>query len=157
MLQQVDGGMSVTSQLNGFLAKYSPEVAALGRAVLRKIRRRVPGAIEMVYDNYNGLVVGFSPTERPSDAIFSIILFPRWVTLCFLSGALLDDPNRLLKGGGKRVRTLRLGAAADLDLPAVEALVAQAIRSAEGPMNRKSCRQLVIRAIQEKQRPRRPR
>jgi len=40
----------------------------------------------MVYDNYNALVIGFGPNDRPSLAIFSIVLFPRWVTLCFLQG-----------------------------------------------------------------------
>jgi hypothetical protein len=149
--------MTPTQQLNGFIAKYSPEVAAIGRAVLKKMRTRIPGAIEMVYDNYNGLVVGFSPTERPSDAIFSIILFPRWVTLCFLFGAFLDDPHHLLKGSGVRVRTLRLASAADLDRPAVRALVDRAVAEAEGPMRRTSQHQLVIRAVQKKQRPRRPR
>jgi hypothetical protein len=149
--------MTPSQQLNGFIKKYSPEVAATGRAVLKKIRQRIPGAIEMVYDNYNGLVVGFSPTERPSDAIFSIILFPRWVTLCFLFGAFLDDPEGLLKGSGVRVRTLRLASAADLDRPAVRALVDQAVAEAEGPMHRKITHQLVIRAVQKKQRPRRPR
>jgi len=32
--------------------------------------RKLRGATEMVYDNYNGLVIGFSPTEKPSLAIF---------------------------------------------------------------------------------------
>jgi hypothetical protein len=149
--------MTPTQQLNRFIAKYTPEVAATGRAILKKMRQRTPGAVEMVYDNYNGLVVGYSPTDRPSDAIFSIILFPRWVTLCFLFGAFLDDPQHLLKGRGLRVRTLRLASAADLDQPAVRALVDQAIADAEGAMSRKSTHQLVIRAVQKKQRPRRPR
>jgi hypothetical protein len=149
--------MTATQQLNGFIAKYSPDVAATGRAVLRKIRKRVPGAVEMVYDNYNGLVVGFSPTERPSDAIFSFILFPRWVTMCFLFGAFLDDPQKILKGSGSRVRHVRLASAGDLDQPALRALIDQAVADAEGPMNRKSRRRLVIRAVQRKQRPRRPR
>jgi hypothetical protein len=149
--------MTPAQQLNQFIAKYTPEVAATGRAVLRKIRKRIPGAVEMIYDNYNGLVVGFSPTERPSDAIFSVILFPRWVTLCFLFGAFLDDPQRLLKGSGVRVRTLRLASADDLDQPAVRALVDQAVADAEGPMHLKSRHRLVTRAVQKKQRPRRPR
>jgi len=110
----------------------------------------------MVYDNYNGLVIGFSPTERPSDAVFSVILFPRWVTLCFLYGAFLDDPQKILKGSGSRVRNVRLASPDDLDQPAVRALVEQAIADAEGPMDRKSTHRLVIRSVQKKQRPRRP-
>jgi hypothetical protein len=44
------------------------------------LRKRIPGAaVEMVYDNYNGLVIGFGPNDKPSLAIFSIVVFPRWV------------------------------------------------------------------------------
>ena len=149
---------SPRARLNGFLAKYSPEVAALGRAVHKKIRQLLPNWFEMVYDNYNALVIGFSPTERPSDAIFSIALYPRWVTLFFLdSGASLPDPHGLLKGSGKIVRGLRLESASDLDEPAVRALIAEALARAERPMNRARRSQLVIRAVSAKQRPRRPR
>ena len=43
----------------------------------------------MVYDNYNGLVIGFGPSHKPSLAIFSIALFPRRVILFFLR----EDPR----------------------------------------------------------------
>jgi hypothetical protein len=51
-------------QLDSFLAKYDPAIRALARRVLVKLRRRLPGAVEMVYDNYNGLVIGFGPNDR---------------------------------------------------------------------------------------------
>jgi len=50
------------------------------------MRARLPGAVELVYDNHNALAIGFGPTERASDAVFSIALFPRWVSLFFLRG-----------------------------------------------------------------------
>src|ERR1039458_9537409 len=70
----------------------------------RKGGARLPGAVQLVYDNYNALVIGFGPSERASEASFSIVLYPRWVTLFFLQGAGLPDPRRLLKGSGKVVR-----------------------------------------------------
>ena len=94
--------MSPQAQLAEFIAKFTPEVAALAEAVLAKMRKHYPTAIQMVYDNYNFLVIGFSPTERPSQAIFSIALFARGVSLCFLqAGPTLPDPEKLLKGSGK--------------------------------------------------------
>ena len=95
-------------QLESFLEKYDPEVAAFARCALAKMRKLVPGAVEMVYDNYNWLVIGFSPSERPSEAIFSIVLPPRRVTLCFLQGAGLPDPAKRLEGKGNVVRNVRL-------------------------------------------------
>jgi hypothetical protein len=149
--------MTPSQQLNRFIAKFTPDVAKTGRAVLLKMRHRMPGAYEMVYDNYNALVVGFSPTVRPSDAIFSVIFFPRWISVCFIFGAYLDDPGKILQGAGKQVRTLRLAAASDLDVPAVRALIDQALEDAGPSILTKGRRRLEVRAVLKKQRPRRPR
>jgi hypothetical protein len=115
----------------------------------------------MVYDNYNWLVIGFSPTERPSEAIFSLVLPPGGVTLCFLQGAGLPDPARLLQGSGNVVRNIRLytSGVADakvLDDPEVLSLINMALNRAKVPMPAKARRKLVIRAVSAKQRPRRP-
>ncbi|MGH7469475.1 MAG: hypothetical protein ACRENP_16105 [Longimicrobiales bacterium] len=99
---------SPAQQLDAFIDRYSPEISAQARAALDRMRACLPGAIELVYDNYNGLVIGFGPNERASEAILSIVLYPRWVSLCFLQGAKLADPHKLLKGSGKVVRTITL-------------------------------------------------
>src|ERR1700675_5002328 len=91
-------------QLCSFLAKFEPRVAASARAALSRLRKRLPGAIEIVYDNYNALAIGFGPSDRASEAIFSIAVFPRWVSLFFLQGAKLPDPDGLLQGTGTKVR-----------------------------------------------------
>ena len=148
---------SPSAQLNDFMAKYSPEVAAAAKAALVRMRRLVPGAVELVYDNYNGLVVGFCPSERASEAVLSIVLYPRWITLCFLqNGPTLPDPAGLLKGSGSRVRNVRLASAKDLDLPPVRALIDSALSVAAEPIDRSGRRRLVIKSISAKQRPRRP-
>jgi hypothetical protein len=143
-------------QIDSFLAKYTPAMQRLGRASLAKMRKRLPNAIEMVYDNYNALVFGFSPTERPSDAIFSIALFPDHAALCFLQGAKLPDPHKLLRGSGSTVRNVRVDDASVLDDPQVVALMDQALERAKVRMDPGRKRQLVIRSVSAKQRPRRP-
>ncbi|MGA7411558.1 MAG: DUF1801 domain-containing protein [Bryobacteraceae bacterium] len=95
------------------------------------MRKRLPGAVELVYDNYNALAIGFGPSEKASEAIFSIAVFPRWVSLFFLQGATLEDPENLLKGSGRRARHIVLKDAGTLDEPAIEALMAQALKTAE--------------------------
>jgi hypothetical protein len=147
---------SAEAQLEEFLAKFTPEIAGLAKAVLVKMRKRLPGAVEMVYDNYNALVIGFCPGERPSEAIFSIALYPRWVNLFFAHGKGLRDPEKFLKGSGTRVRNIVLENAGTLDDPAVEALIAQAVERAVVPIDSTKKRKLMIRAVAEKQRPRRP-
>jgi hypothetical protein len=147
---------SAEAHLASFLAKYTPEIVALAGAVLDKMRERLPGAIELVYDNYNALVIGFGPTERASDAIFSIALYPRWVNLFFLHGADLPDPQKLLKGNGKVVRSITLKDAAVLDRPAVQALMTTALARATLPFDDTQPGRMVIKSISPKQRPRRP-
>jgi hypothetical protein len=143
-------------QLDSFLAKYDPDIAAFARKVLLKMRKRLPGAIEMVYDNYIGLVIGFGPNDRASLAIFSIVLLPRWVTLCFLQGAGLPDPQRRLQGEGRVVRHIRLEDFSVLDDPYVQNLMNLALHRAKVPLDPKNRRQLIIKSISAKQRPRKP-
>jgi hypothetical protein len=147
---------SAEGDLQGFIDRYTPEIATLARACLKKMRAKLPGAVQLVYDNYNALAIGFSPSERASDAIFSIVLYPRWVTLFFLQGAGLPDPNKLLKGSGKVVRHIVLAAAEDLDKPAIQALMTIALNRARAPIDSAAPGNLEIRAISAKQRPRRP-
>jgi len=142
------------SQLRSFLDRFSPEIAALARVARAKLRKRLPGAIEMVYDNYNALVIGFSPTERPSDAILSVVIFPKRVSICFIQGKHLPDPDGVLIGGGNQVRFVRLDEDAKiLDTPPLRALITEAIDFGETPFRGRG--QLVVRAISRKQRPRR--
>jgi hypothetical protein len=149
--------MTPQAQLETFIRKFTPAVAADARAALRRTRKLVPGAVELVYDNYNGLVIGFSPSERASQAVLSIVVFPRWVTLCFLqAGPALRDPNRLLKGSGTRVRNIPLTSAADLDTAPIRALIAEALERARVPIDASARRRLVIKSISPKQRARRP-
>jgi len=110
----------------------------------------------MVYDNWNGLVVGYGPNEHPSDAIVSIFATPDHMTLCFINdGPGLPDPDGLLKGSGNVVRHVRLASARDLDTPAVKALVKAAIARSDVRFPRGGPSKLLIRSISPKQRPRR--
>jgi hypothetical protein len=149
--------LSPEDQLAGFLAKYTPEIAARTRAILEKMRARLPGTFELVYDNYNALAIGFGPTERTSDVVFSIAVFPRWVSLFFLQGAVLPDPHGLLQGSGKAARRIVLHEAAALDTPAVQALIMHALKRAPKPFDPLLPPRIVIKSISAKQRPRRPR
>jgi hypothetical protein len=146
---------SAEVQLRRFMAKYDPAVARDARWVRSWMRRRLPGAVEFIYDTYNWLVIGFGPSERPSEAVFSIVLAPRWVSLCFLEGAFVRDPRRLLRGGGKRVRNIRLEDPRTLDRPEVGVLIDQAIAQSSVPFNRAARRRVIVRAVLERQRPRR--
>src|SRR5215469_740248 len=115
------------AQLDAFLDRFTPGMAAEARAALKKLRARLPGAVEMVYDNYYALVIGFCPVEKASEAILSIAVYPRWMNLNFFPGDRLSDPQKLLRGSGKLNRYLRLDGAETLDRPEVKALIKAAV------------------------------
>lgn len=143
-------------QLDGFINKFTPEVAALARALMAKAVAQLPGATIPVYDNYNALAIGFGPTDRVKDVVFSLAVMPRWVTLCFTWGVRLDDPKGLLGGGGSQIRHIRLLTPDAWDRPEVQDFVAQALAIAERPIDPGTAGGLVIKSISAKQRPRRP-
>lgn len=143
-------------QLAGFIAKFTPEMASRIRAARKKMRERLPSAHELVYDNYNFFVIGYGPTERPSDCIVSMAAAANGVGLCFLRGASLPDPKKVLLGSGKQTRFIRLETAAVLRRPEVRALLATAVSRSRTPLPASGRGKLVIRSVSAKQRPRRP-
>lgn len=143
-------------QLAAFLAKFTPEVAAQAEAIRNVMRRRYPTALELVYDNYNALAIGYCPTERTSEVIFSVAVYPRWVTLFFFQGKGLPDPERRLQGSGNQVRHIRVDSLDLFDDPAVRALMDEAVARAAVPFDARSQHRLIIKSVSAKQRPRRP-
>ena len=137
--------MDVSKQLDAFIDRFSPDTARLARAVIQKMRARLPGAVELVYDKRNSLVVGFCPNERASDAINSMAVYTNWVNMYFFEGDTLPDPEGVLQGAGTMVRFIRLTAASDLDRPAVKALMAEALKRADPPLDPKAKRRILIK------------
>ena len=143
-------------QLDGFIAKFTPQVAGVARKALVKMRARLPGAVELVYDNYNALAIAFSPTDRLGDVVCSIALYPRWVSLFLMNGPSLPDPRKLLQGSGSRVRHIVLEDATTLDDPAVVAILEHAVGRAKKPFGPRTAARLIVKSVSAKQRPRRP-
>ena len=143
------------TQLKGFIGKFEPRLQTLIRAVRKALRKRFPTANELAYDNYNFFVIGYGPTERPSDCIVSMAAGASGVGLCFLHGAKLRDPHKILLGSGNQTRFIRLESADVLARPEVEALLAAAIAQSKTPLPANGRGTLIIRSVSTKQRPRR--
>ena len=152
--------MTARQQLDSFIAKFSPEVASVARGAFVWMRKKFPHATVLVYDNYNALAIGFGPTERASEAIFSIAIFPKWINLFLLqaqkASTPLPDPEKRLQGSGSVVKHIRLASAKTLDEPAIRNLMREAEARAAVPFDPKGKHRLIIKSISAKQRPRRP-
>jgi hypothetical protein len=147
--------LSAESELRSFIAKFSTEHQALIRATRRWLRKRLPTAHELVYDNYNFFVIGYSPSVRPSEAVLTIAASANGVGLCFMRGKGLPDPGRLLKGAGNQTRSIHLDGVSTLADPGVVQLIDEAVTRSRTPFAPNGKGRLTIRSISAKQRPRR--
>lgn len=141
-------------RLKSFIEKFEPRHQRLIRDARKAVRSRFATAHELVYDNYNFFVIGYSSSEKPSDSIVSIAAGANGVGFCFIHRATLPDPKRVLLGSGNQTRFIRLESAADLSRPEIEALIAAAKANAKTPLPKTGRGKLVIRSVSAKQRPR---
>lgn len=143
---------SPSAQFSAFLSRFSPEIVALARRCLPKLRRAIPCSFELVYDYSNSLVVGFGMSERGSEAIVALAIFPRCVRLYFDKS--LPDPKGLLEGSGGKVRSVIVQAASDLDHGNISELIKAAIKHASVTFPRIRSTRMVIKSESKKRRPR---
>ncbi len=146
---------SASKQVAGFIAKFDPAIAQLVRSARTVLRKRYPTAIELVYDNYNALAIGYSSTQRTSDVLFSLAVYAHGVNLYFMYGRSLPDPQRLLQGNGKQGAFVRLTDLRVLDHPDVKGLMDAAVSQADPPLLPRDRGRTIIKSISAKQRPRR--
>ncbi|HTR23598.1 MAG TPA: hypothetical protein VMI10_06405 [Terriglobales bacterium] len=146
--------VSAAKQLASFIAKFDPKIAKQIRDARKVMRKRYPAANELVYDNYNFFVIGYSTTERPSDCMFSLAANAKGIGLSFYYGSTLPDPHKILLGSGNQNRFVRLPATATLSKSAVKELMHAAVAQADPPLPSSGDGKLIIRSIAAKQRPR---
>jgi hypothetical protein len=144
-----------SSQVASFIARFDPANAKLIRACRSAMRKRLPSANELVYDNYNFLAIGYSASERPSDCVFSLAAGSNGVSLSFYYGATLPDPDGILLGSGNQNRFVRLPTVAMLADPKIERLMRAALAQAKTPMPSTGRGRTIVKSISAKQRPRR--
>ena len=148
---------SPAKQVAAFIARFDPAVATLARSARSALRRRWPTAHELVYDNYNALAIGYSPTERTSDVIVSLAVYPKGVNLYFMYGASLRDADThgLLEGKGNQGRFIRLTSARLLEDRRVKALLVAAENEGDVPLPAGGRGRTIVKSISARQRPRR--
>ena len=116
--------LSANAQFSAFLSRFSPEIVALVKRSLPKLRRAFPGAFELVYEYPTSLVIAFGMSERGYEAIVSIAISRRDVRLYFDRS--LPDPKGLLEGSGSKVRSIAIKAALELDRGDIKELITAA-------------------------------
>ena len=129
------------------LLPYGEEIQKLALAARKLVLEEAPGASEFVYEVYT-IADHFSFTDRPSDAFVFTTTHADWINLGFNFGALLPDPDGLLRGDGKVIRHVRIAQEQDLSMPGVRELVRAAIEQAERPAGKAATPRTVVRTAQ---------
>jgi hypothetical protein len=93
-----------TADLRRFLKPYPEAVQQLALWLREFVWDLYPDCNELIYDNYNAVAFGWSPTDRLGHTFCSIAVMPRYVHFGFYWGTELKDPKKLLLGKGNQYR-----------------------------------------------------
>lgn len=121
-------------RLRACIARLDPAMQKLVRSIRAALRKRLPSANELAYDYASSLVVCYSPSDRGIEGIVSFAARADGVRLYVMNGPRLPDPEGLLQGSGKDTRYVVVDSARRLADPAIESLLAAAIRVAAVPL-----------------------
>src|SRR5262245_52942565 len=119
---------SPNAQFTAFLSRFPPEIVALAKGCMPKLRRALPGVAQLGYDYNHALVVSFARTGRGYVAPVAIFIDESCVRLYFPKDT--PDPKDRLEGSGGKVRSVVVKAASDLDKGDVHELIKAAIKQA---------------------------
>jgi hypothetical protein len=114
----------MSNSVDNFLAMCSPAVRDLAQQLRSLIQRVMPSAVEQVDLPSN--IIGYGLDRTYAGLICGITPYKAHVSLLFTHGATLPDPEHLLEGEGKGARRVRIATSADIDNPAVQALLTSA-------------------------------
>jgi hypothetical protein len=116
-----------TIDLVKFLQPFTPEIQELALWLRDFIWDIYPESNELIYDNYNALAVGWSPSDRVSDTFCSIAVGSnKYVHFGFYWGAKIADPEKILLGKGNQYRYIIIREKNDLPQDYIKKLMAEA-------------------------------
>src|SRR5882724_5344921 len=113
-----------------FLKPYDREIRELALELRALLLEEIAPCYENIYDAYSAVAIGYGTSDRLSDGIFHLAVYPKGVNLGFNDGATLDDPKGILQGKGNRIRHIKIRTAADLKRPELRAYIRRARKQA---------------------------
>ena len=146
-----------TKHLTKFLKPFTPEVRALALKIRGFIWDNYPKANELIYDNYNAVAVGWSPTDRVGHIFVSMAIGRSngGIHFGFYWGSELSDPKKILLGEGNQYRFIRVAKYDDLPVPYLKKLMKEAYANSLAKVKDKSqlmSEQTIMKSISAKKR-----
>jgi len=91
-----------------FLLPYPDKVKAAALWLREFVWDLYPQTNELIYDNYNAVAFGWSPTEKAGNVFCSIAVCSDHVNFGFNRGVDIADPDKILLGDGTQYRFIRV-------------------------------------------------
>jgi len=89
---------SDTADLLKFMLPYRDSVKAAALWLRDFVWDLYPDTNELIYDNYNSVAFGWSPTDKAGDVFCSIAMFTDHVNFGFNRGSEIPDKQKMLLG-----------------------------------------------------------
>ncbi|HSU29208.1 MAG TPA: hypothetical protein VLJ68_12565 [Chitinophagaceae bacterium] len=140
-----------------FLKPFGPEITELVMWLRDFVWDAYPKTNELIYDNYNALAFGWSPTERMGHTFCSIAAgrSSHNVHFGFYRGNELSDPKKILLGKGNQYRYILVKDKKTFPKAYISSLVKQAYANSLAKVKDKTeiCSGLtIVKAVLEKKR-----
>ncbi|HTQ65827.1 MAG TPA: hypothetical protein VMI12_13595 [Puia sp.] len=88
-----------------FLKPFDKDIREIALWLREFIWDQYPDSNELIYDNYNAVAVGWSPTDKVGDTFCSIAVGTnKHVHFGFYWGSRIADPEKMLLGNGNQYR-----------------------------------------------------
>src|SRR5664279_2233696 len=98
-----------TGDLIKFLAPFDREIIDTVLWLREFVWKLYPSSNELIYDNYNALAFGWSPSDKVGDTFCSIAVFGKeYLHFGFYWGSKIEDPEKLLEGKGNQYRYIKV-------------------------------------------------
>ena len=118
---------SQTTELLTFLLPFDKPMVELALWLREFVWDRYPQCNELIYDNYNAVAFGWSPTEKLGDTFCSIAVYNnKDVHFGFYWGSKIDDPENMLLGKGNQYRYIKVSSTAAFPQQYITKLIADA-------------------------------
>lgn len=116
-----------TKDLLKFLIPFEKEIVDLAMWLREFAWDLYPDCNELIYDNYNAVAFGWSPTDVLGDTFCSVAVFNnKYVHFGFYWGSQLSDPEKMLEGKGSQYRYIKVKSKTEFPQKYVKQLLKEA-------------------------------
>ncbi len=150
-----------TADLIKFLTPFGEEITGLVLWLRDFVWDLYPQTNELIYDNYNAVAFGWSPTDKVGHTFCSIAIgrTSKNVHFGFYWGNEIADPDKILSGEGKQYRYLLVKDKSSFPKPYIKQLLKEAYANSLAKV--KDQKQIVkgktiVKSISEKKREKKP-